>query len=393
MTILGQRVGRPQVVAALFLLVFLAECCWIAARTPAGELERMYVREGVLQWRGVRMAGDGSHSPFTYLVAGAAPALSGAAPEAPLRGWLLWLIRAPFILAGILLGASHWYVARRLYGNAGGYVALILYVFSPLTVICAARAGPEIPAAWGFFGIVFTGIATSHTLYAPPQEIWSEARPRLVLLALSVGIGVASDFIVAVGLVLAAAFILYLVPGRRLAGLGMLGISTVAGLVTIFFGSYFFSPRALAAGLSEARLLGFAPEFYTSYSLLRLLHTFGNALYDSLDLTVLLLLAISLFAYAASRRSRYFGNSAPLLVIVVLVLLALARPVVLVAEFLVWLLPFIFVFIGGLSADLLEGRSGRVMRWVIAALLLANALTALRFLQAWPPQLVPRAGV
>ena len=31
-----------------------------------------------------------------------------------------WLLRSPFPIFGALLGASLWYVARRLYGNAGG---------------------------------------------------------------------------------------------------------------------------------------------------------------------------------------------------------------------------------------------------------------------------------
>ncbi len=34
------------------------------------------------------------------------------------------LLRLPFLLAGLALGASLWYVARRLYGKLGGYVAL-----------------------------------------------------------------------------------------------------------------------------------------------------------------------------------------------------------------------------------------------------------------------------
>jgi len=42
-----------------------------------------------------------------------------------------WLVRAPHLLFGLLLGASLWYVSHRLYGNAGGYIALALYCFSP----------------------------------------------------------------------------------------------------------------------------------------------------------------------------------------------------------------------------------------------------------------------
>ena len=44
---------------------------------------------------------------------------------------LHWLAAFPYLIFGLLLGGSLWYVARRLFGNAGGYVALALYCFSP----------------------------------------------------------------------------------------------------------------------------------------------------------------------------------------------------------------------------------------------------------------------
>jgi len=37
-----------------------------------------------------------------------------------------------------MLGGSLWYVARRLYGNAGGYIALALYCFSPAMIVNVA---------------------------------------------------------------------------------------------------------------------------------------------------------------------------------------------------------------------------------------------------------------
>src|SRR6202166_2310342 len=82
-----------------------------------------------------------------------------------------WLARAPYVLFGVLLGASLWYVSRRLYGNSGGYIALALYCFSPAVVRSSALwlAGPDIAAVWGTFGAVFAAIAVSHTLYAPRE--------------------------------------------------------------------------------------------------------------------------------------------------------------------------------------------------------------------------------
>ena len=62
------------------------------------------------------------------------------------------LIRLPFLMAGLLLGASLWYVARRLYGNIGGYIALGLYCFSPMVIARSSQVQPDIVAAWGAFG-------------------------------------------------------------------------------------------------------------------------------------------------------------------------------------------------------------------------------------------------
>src|SRR5436305_5259672 len=80
---------------------------------------------------------------------------------------LHWMLRLPFLLAGLLLGASIWYVARRLYGNQGGYVALALYCFSPAIVVRAASIAEVVAAAWGIFGIIITAIASVLNVYDP----------------------------------------------------------------------------------------------------------------------------------------------------------------------------------------------------------------------------------
>ena len=80
---------------------------------------------------------------------GVAARTSGAESHyARLGNYRFW-IRLPFLFGGLMLGASLWYVARRLYGNMGGYVALGLYCFSPLMVGWASQAGAVIVGAWG----------------------------------------------------------------------------------------------------------------------------------------------------------------------------------------------------------------------------------------------------
>lgn len=352
-----ERYGKPQVYAVLLLLLLFGQCLWVAWRAPESELERMYVREGRLQWEGVRFAGDGAHSPFPYLVAGASAHLLGAPVRRPLEGpeegLRLCLLRFPFMIFALLLGASVWYVARRLYGNVGGYIALALYCTSPEVVRHAARVGPEMAAAWGFFGIVFTGIAVAHTLYAPPAKAWQEAWPRLALLGLAVGVGVGSSFSAAIGIPLALAFMLYLVPGSRARALLMLAISCALGLLLLWM-AYFLSARALAAGLAEAYLGHFFARMDAGW-LLRA-SAVGDALLEALTLPGCLLLAVTLGTYLGWRRARYFGNSAPLLTAGLLLLWMLFQPLYLLPEIVPWVLPFGFLFVAGICTDLLELR-------------------------------------
>jgi len=165
------RFGRPQIIAILFLLAFLFQCLWALHHVPLAADELALIRAGRAQWRGGSLAGDAAHSPLVALAA-AAPLLFEAEPVAvaadPVR--LRWLARLPFVFFALMLGGSLWYVARRLYGNPGGYIALALFCFSPLVVLHAARVDAAAPAAWGLFGALFTAIALAHTLYAPPRD-------------------------------------------------------------------------------------------------------------------------------------------------------------------------------------------------------------------------------
>ena len=68
----------------------------------------------------------------------------------------------------------------------------------------------------------------------------------------------------------------------------------------------------------------------------------------------------ALAAYAVSRRVRYFGNTAPLLATGLLALAAvsgLAEDTLAYGAFPLRALPFVFLFLGGVAADMLETRS------------------------------------
>src|SRR2546425_1646502 len=271
-----ERFGRPQVLAGLLLLVFLGQCAWLVNRSASlSPPEESRISEGLRRWnerhnphmslpsqendkaREAAETGvyDPNHSSLWYLIASAPLLLWPEEMRLHSNHSLVWLARAPYLLFGILLGASLWYVSRRLYGNAGGYVALGLYCFSPAIIRSSAVgfAEPDVGTAWGTFGTIFTAIAVAHTLYAPREVILWNWR-RIVLLGVSLALAIGSQFDLAIVVPLLLAFMLYLAPERKAAAVGILASagSIAAALV---FCSYFFHPGLFWRGLLNAKPL------------------------------------------------------------------------------------------------------------------------------------------
>jgi hypothetical protein len=351
------RLGVPQLYAALLLLAFLSQCSWRAHKRPLDGDERAAIETGRWLWRGQPVAVDALEPPLTERLA-AAVAGNSTDPLPP---------RLPTVFFGLALGGSIWYVARRLYGNAGGYVALALYCFSPQMIARSARVDSGVLAAWGFFGVIFTAIGTAHTLHAPPaNRLW-----RTLLLGLAIGLGTGTQFFVALAVPAALAFMLYLVPGRRTAAAAIAAASLGVGF-SILLAVYSFDPAALAAGLRHANWLGFDPAL----AALRL-ENFA-ALAQVRSLAGVLLAAAAVVTYALWPRCRYFGNTAPLLVAAGLGGLALVGPAP--TRFLLAALPFAFVFIGGIAADLLESPRRTLVLATVVMLLAGHAAVSLRML-------------
>ena len=119
-----------------------------------------------------------------------------------------WLVRLPFVIFGVWLGAAVWWVARRLFDDAGGYVALGLYCSSPAMVMISSNIGPEIILAWSGFGLIYTAIGVAHTLLAPPKK-WTA---RILLLGLAIGFSLSAQLWSFTVVLLALAFMIYLAP-------------------------------------------------------------------------------------------------------------------------------------------------------------------------------------
>ena len=373
----GLPMGPPQFVAGFLLLCFLGQCGWLASATPPSA-------------RLAAVAGSGSlpDVPREPLVRRTVEVPVGAGRLLGLaEAELVWLARMPFITLGALLGASIWYVARRLYGNIGGMGALVLYCFSPMSFV-AAHVGPIPIAALGMFGVVFISIAVSHTLYAPPRgglggEIrhrWRRVTTLGFAIALMVGAAPELSFLVLVAL----GMMFYLVPHRRGDALGLM-VAALAIAVPILL---------LLAGpgwLAQAR---FSP--LTGWSAPRyVVHTSV----ESASVVATVIAAGAAAVYLASRRSRYFGNTAPLLATALT--LALGLPSLghaYVGVFPAWSLPLLFVFVGGILADLAETSWRRPAMLVFVVL--ASSLATLQLLAVaqhpWnrgPGELSPPARV
>jgi hypothetical protein len=76
-------------------------------------------------------------------------------------------------------------------------------------------------------------------------------------------------------------------------------------------------------------------------------------------------------------RARYFGNTAPLLVALLCLLLGLGAPHYQGLGFQLVALPFLFVFVSGVCADLLETKQRPIVFACATGLLLAYAIWSL----------------
>jgi hypothetical protein len=394
-----ERFGKPQFLAALLLLVFFGQCLWLASRAVgdgrADPSETSRIVRGLSFWHGgttgvtaasplpalpetkfeVRMTGepDPHHSRLYYLIASAPLVLwPGPFAENSRLDWF-WLARVPYLGFGVLLGASLWYVARRLYGNAGGYVALTLYCFSPSMIRSSALwlAHPEVGAVWGAFGAVFTAIAVAHTLYAPREVVLWNWR-RIVLLGISLVLAIGSQFSLVILIPVVLSFLLYLAPTRREAAM-VIWAAACAIAFLLLFAAYFFQVQAFWQAMVHARFFG------ETWQALAMTDAYRQLLDQLGQICPALVIAFpaALIAYFAWPRARYFGNTAPLLMAALFLLLGLATPHYPGLGFRLVAAPFLFLFVSGLVADLLETRQRSLVLACASGLLAAYAIFSL----------------
>src|SRR6202162_1194919 len=296
-----ERFGRPQFLAGALLLTFLAQCLWLvyselhASESPAAP-QQARLASGWRQLHPRAIAGapspdppneppaeishdasgfDAQHSPLLSLVT-ASPLL--VVPQRLLNPeystYWRWLPRLPFLACGLALGASLWYVARRLCGNTGGFLALTLYCFSPSMIQSSAvwHTEPEILAAWGSFGAIFTAIAVAHTLYAPREVVFWNWR-RILLLGLSLALAAGNQFSLGVLALVIWPLMFWVAPVRPRSVL-VIWTAAIAVAVVLLFAAYFSEPALFWRGMVHAQWTDIEPAaFGTPVSYRRALHT------------------------------------------------------------------------------------------------------------------------
>jgi len=377
----------PQRIAAVLLALFLTQGIWLAAHQTLTDRDYQYARCGREMWEKpsplagyYTTCGNIHDGVLAYRLAGLPLTLNLLAertmdlvrkPEdrvvqeagAGLSTWelrhqlthILLLVRLPFLLAGCLLGGGLWWVTRRLYGNLGGYTALALYCFCPAVLKACVSPGPEVLAALGVYGGVYTCIGVAHAMQGPRRK-W---RPRVVLLTLAFGLAAASHIaalpvVVLVGL----AAMLWVAEGRRSQVLPIVLVAA-AGALALVFACYGFSPDAFSYVFrSAAGMLWISLDpgrrFFTSAS--------------EAGITVAAAAAAMLFL--GMRKAWYFGNAAPLLCAAAIGVLVLTGAP---GSPWLWALPFLLTFIAGAFADAYDEPKGRVALAAGGALVLLQA--------------------
>jgi hypothetical protein len=205
------------------------------------------------------------------------------------------------------------------------------------------------------FSAIYTAIGVGHALQGPRRK-W---RPRIVLLTLALGFTAAAHiaaFILA--LIFSVVLMAWVAEGRR-AYIPTLLIVWVMGAFFLLFASYDFRPDAFSYVFRSA-----AARMWVSLDAAKWF------LSDPANAAFTIALAGSLVLYIAVRRSRYFGNTTPLLVGVPVLLLMTTG---VQSEPWLWALPFLIAFVGGVFADALETRSRKAFQWAAWVVIIAQA--------------------
>ena len=254
-----------------------------------------------------------------------------AVQQRPASAWPSVALGGALALA---LGGCLWWVAHRQVGFAGAVLALALYTGSPSLPAMVLGRAATLAAALGLFAMLYTGVGVAHALQGPRRK-WPQR--ILLMAALCAFTAVAGVPACGAGLLLALGAMLYLAEGRR--------------------------------ALLPLLLLLWAGAGAVAFAVLRLLHLTLPAASPALSPRVLsdagavAAFVIAIVGWLGVARSRYFGNTAPLLAACALAAAGWATGAPAGA---LWGAPFALLFVAGVFADGFESGARRL--WIGLAL-------------------------
>ena len=262
----GFQFNRPQQLAALLLLLLVAQCLWVFHRQTLTSRDYDFARCGREMWEKpdplagyFTSCGNIPDGTLGYRIAGLPLTLSACSPARPrtpqpgkcaTNSVTFWCCCTAVSCSpesswgercGGLPGAS--------IGNPGGFIALALYCFSPAVIHACTYPNNEILTAFGLFASLYTAMGVAHAMQGPPRK-W---RSRIVLLTLTLAFTAASHvaaFLLA--LLLSIGLMAYLAVGRR-AYIVPIMMAASIGTLLLLFASYDFQPRRLQLLLSQRR--------------------------------------------------------------------------------------------------------------------------------------------
>ncbi len=361
------RFNHPQRIAAVLLALFLVQGFVLVSRQTLSDRDYQYARCGREMWEKpsplagyFTTCGNIHDGVLAYRLAGLPLTLNLLAergldlfrkPEdrvvqtgGELNTWelrhqlrhVLLLLRLPFLGAGCILGGCLWWVTRRLYGNWGGYTALALYCFCPAMIRACVSPDPDVLAALGVYGGIYTSIGVAHAMQGPRRK-W---RPRIILLTLVFAVAAAAHIAALPVTALAGLLaMLWVAEGHRSQALPIV-LTAAAGALVLVFACYNFSPDAFSYVFrSAAGFLWVSPDPARRF--------FSNPANAGIACAAI----ASVVLYLAVRKSRYFGNTTPLLCAAGLMALVMTG---VPGQPWLWAQPFLLTFIGGIFADAYE---------------------------------------
>ena len=380
------RFNLPQRIAAGLLALFLVQGLWIISRQTLTDRDYRYARCGREIWENPNAVpgyyttcGNIHDGILAYRLAGLPLTLNLLAergldrlrkPEdrvvqtgGEVSTWelrhqlthILLLLRLPFLFAGCALGGCIWWVARRLYGDLGGYTALALYCFCPAVIRACVSPNPEVLAALGVYGGVYSCVGVAHAMLGPRKR-W---RPRIVLLTVILGVAAASHIAaLPVAALLGLLLMLWVSEGRRSQVLPVV-LMAALGALLVLLACYGFSPDAFSYVFrSAAGFLWFsldpAQRFFISL--------------ENAGITIAACSALVL--YVSTRKSHYFGNTAPLICTLICMVLVLTD---VPGSPWLWAVPFLLTYVGGVFADAYEGPRGKLALYAAGAIVVLQA--------------------